>query len=134
MPHPHLIILRSVATVALACLIAQAGWAAAFIGDAGDYKPHHEVGALVTLVVTVVGALVYLVLRKSAGMVNVALAVTLAAAVAVQYTLGESGATAVHIFLGVLLVMLGTALTSWTYRHQMPEQVRQDPVGTGVSA
>lgn len=132
MPHPHLIILRTVATVALSCLIAQAGWAAAFIGGAGDYTQHHEVGALVTLVVAVAGALVYVGLRKSAGVVNVVLAVALAVAVAVQYTLGESDATSVHIFMGVLLVMLGTALTSWTYRHQMPEQVRHVDVGAGV--
>ena len=25
-------------------------------------------------------------------------------------------------FLGVLVVMLGTALTSWTYRHEMPSR------------
>jgi hypothetical protein len=41
--------------------------------------------------------------------------------VSVQYALGQSGDRALHIFVGVLLAMLGTALTSWTYRHAMPE-------------
>lgn len=121
LPHPHLIILRSMATIVLSCLIGQAGWAAAFLGDAGNYFPHHRVGAWVTLAVSIVGALVYLVLRRSAGVVNVALAVGLAAVVVFQVLLGQIGATSAHIFLGILLVMLGTALTSWTYRHQLTD-------------
>lgn len=120
MPHPHLIILRTVATVVISCIIGQAGWAAAFIGGSGNYLPHHRVGAVVTVVVSVLGAVVYLFLRRSAGPVNVGLAVALAVGVVAQYTLGEAGMTSVHIFWGVLLVMLGTALTSWTYRHEMP--------------
>ena len=77
-------------------------------------------GALVAVVVSVLGAVVYLVLRRSAGLVNVVLAVALAVGVVSQYFLGEAGMASVHIFWGVLLVMLGTALTSWTYRHEMP--------------
>lgn len=121
LPHPHLIVLRSAATVVISCLIGQAGWAAAFIGGEGQYRAHHALGALVTLVASVVTAVVYVVLRLVAGPVNVALAVVLAALVGVQYALGEVGSTSLHIFLGVLIVMLGTALTSWTYRHHLPE-------------
>lgn len=121
MPHPRLIVLRSVATVVISCLIGQAGWAAAFLGGQPQYRPHHAVGALVTVVVCVVSALVYVVMRRSAGPVNVTLAVLLAALAGVQYFLGERGETSLHIFLGVLLVMLGTALTSWTYRHTLPD-------------
>lgn len=123
MPHPHLIILRTVATVVISCIIGQAGWAAAFIGGAGNYLPHHQVTAVVTVVVSVLSAVVYLLLRRSAGPVNVALAVALAVGVVAQYVLGETGMASLHIFWGVLLVMLGTALTSWTYRHQMPAEV-----------
>lgn len=130
LPHPHLIWLRSAATVLLSCLIAQAGWASAFLGGEGRYLDHHRVGAWVTLVVAVLSALVYVVLRRSAGPVNVGLALAVAVAVTVQATLGELGGhRALHIFLGVLLTMLGTALTSWTYRHRMP-----DDGGTPVSA
>lgn len=122
LPHPHLIILRTVATVVISCIIGQAGWAAAFLGGSGNYLPHHRVGAVVTVVVSVLGAVVYLVLRRSAGPVNVGLAVGLALAVGAQYALGEADLTSLHIFWGVLIVMLGTALTSWTYRHDMPTE------------
>ena len=47
---------------------------------------------------------------------------SLALAVTVQFALGETDQRALHIFLGVLVVMLGTALTSWTYRHEMPSR------------
>ncbi|MGV8847661.1 hypothetical protein [Tessaracoccus sp.] len=120
MPHPHLIILRTVATIVISCIIGQAGWAAAFIGGSGDYLPYHRVGAVVAVVVSVVGAVVYVVLHRSAGTVNVVLAVALGVGVVAQYALGNAGIASLHIFWGVLLVMLGTALTSWTYRHQMP--------------
>lgn len=124
MPHPHLIWLRSAATVLLSCLIAQAGWASALLGGEARYLTHHQVGAWVTLTVAVLSAIVYVVLRRSAGPVNVGLALAVAVAVSVQVTLGELGGhRALHIFLGVLLAMLGTALTSWTYRHRLPDEV-----------
>jgi len=67
MPHPHLIILRSVATVLLSAVIAQAGWASAMLGGAGDYLRQHQVGAWITLVVAIGSAIAYLALRRSAG-------------------------------------------------------------------
>lgn len=127
LPHPHLIILRSAATLVLSGLIAQAGWAAAFLGGEGQYLAYHRVGAWVTLALTVAGAVVYLALRRSAGPVNVTLAVLLAVVAVVQFTLGEIGETGIHIFLGILIAMLGTALTSWTYRHVMPGTTRRGP-------
>jgi hypothetical protein len=130
MPHPHLAVLRSAATLLLSCIIGQAGWAAAFLGGQGQYFRHHQVGAWVTLVVAVGTAVIYLVLRRSAGPVNLGLAIATAVVVSVQYALGQSGDRALHIFVGVLLAMLGTALTSWTYRHAMPATVAQ---GSGPS-
>ena len=119
MPHPHLIVLRSAATVVLSLVVAQAGFAAALLsGD--DRLAEHSMGAWATLVATVATALLYLVLRRSAGPVNVSLAVVLAVAVSVQFSLGQVGVRAWHIFLGVLIAMVATALTSWTYRHAMP--------------
>jgi hypothetical protein len=122
MPHPHLVVLRSAATLLLSCLIAQAGWASAFLGGEVRFYRYHQIGAWVTLVVAVGTALVYLALRRSAGPVNLGLAVAVAVLVSVQYALGESGDRALHIFTGVLLAMLGTALTSWTYRHVLPDR------------
>lgn len=119
MPHPRLIVLRSAATVVLSCLIAQAGWAAAFLGGEPGYREFHRIGAWVTLAICFASAATYLALRRSAGPVNVVLAVLVAVLSAVQLALGQGAVTAVHIFLGVLLAMLGTALTSWTYRHEL---------------
>lgn len=127
LPHPHLIALRTAATVVLSCLIAQAGWASAFLGGDTGYRAHHRVGAMVTLGVCLGSALLYVVLRRSAGPVNVTLAVLIAVGAGAQFTLGEAGITAQHIFLGILLGMLGTALTSWTYRHTLPADRSDDP-------
>jgi hypothetical protein len=127
MPHPHLIILRSVATVLLSLIIAQAGWASALLGGAGDYLRQHQIGAWLTLSFAMVTAIAYLVLRRSAGPVNVGLAIAAAVAITVQFTLGMLEVRAVHIFLGILIVGLTTALTSWTYRHTMPEDARAYP-------
>lgn len=123
-PHPHLVWLRSAATLVLSCVIGQAGWASALLGGEARYLIHHQVGAWVTLSVAVLCAAVYVVLRRSAGPVNVALALALAVLVTVQLSLGELGPDfrALHIFTGVLLAMLATALTSWTYRHRLPEE------------
>lgn len=118
LPHPHLIALRLVATLELSLVVGQAGWAAAFLGGERQYVAFHEAGAKVTLVACLAGALAYLVLRRAAGAVNVGLAAVVAALVVVQYALGEAGVTSAHIFLGVLIAMTVTALTSWTYRRQ----------------
>lgn len=127
MPHPHLIILRSAATVLLSAVIAQAGWASAMLGGAGDYLRNHQIGAWVTLIVAIGTAITYLVLRRSAGPVNVGLAIASAVAITVQFTLGELEVRAWHIFWGILIVGLTTSLTSWTYRHTLPEDERAYP-------
>lgn len=121
LPHPHLIALRLAATVLLSAVIGQAGWASAMLGGESRFARFHEVGAWVTLGIALLCVLTYAVLRRSAGPVNLWLAVSLAAAIVIQIGLGETGQRALHIFLGVLIAMLATALTSWTYRHKMPE-------------
>lgn len=126
LPHPHLIVLRTAATVVISCLIAQAGWAAAFLGGEAQYRAYHGVGAIVTLTVCLVSAVVYVIFRRSAGPVNLVMAMLIAVGAVVQYALGEAMATSQHIFLGVLLTMLGTALTSWTYRHSLPAEAAVD--------
>ncbi len=126
LPPVRMIVLRLVATLELSLVIGQAGWAAAMIGGQEQFRPHHEVGAVITLVTCALGAVSYLVLRRWAGAVNVALAVLLAVLVGVQYALGESDAVAAHVFLGVLIAMVATALTSWTYRHSPPDHVAQE--------
>lgn len=58
MPHRHLIVLRSAVTIALSCLIAQAGWASAFLGGEAQYRAFHAIGAWVSLSVCVINAAV----------------------------------------------------------------------------
>ena len=127
-PSVPMMVLRSVATVLISAIIAQAGWAAAALGGEPHYWRNHAVGAPITLGLCVAAAVVYVVMRRSAGRVNVALAVGLAVAVAAQYGLGEAHVIGWHVFLGILIAMLVTALTSWTYRHddRAPRAPRHD--------
>jgi ABC-type tungstate transport system substrate-binding protein len=118
--HPHLLVLRSTATVILSLLVAQAGWAAAFLGDSHRYFPVHRIFAIITVVAVIAGLVVYLVLRRTAGPVLLGLMITVAAMVIIQFSLGAAHVKALHIFFGVLTAMAGTALTSWTYRHPAP--------------
>jgi hypothetical protein len=118
--HPHLLVLRSAATLVLSALIAQVGWAAAGLGDDGAYFLVHAVFAWVVVVVCVLSAVVYVVLRRSAGPVLVVLALVTAVLPLVQVALARAELVSLHIFLGVLTAMVGTALTSWTYRHKLP--------------
>lgn len=122
--HPHLLVLRSLVTTELSLLLGQAGWASAGLGGDPGWFGFHALFALPTLVFAVVTSAGYLVLRRTAGTVCVWLAVMLAALLVVQYALGKGAVLDLHIFLGVLIVMVGTALTSWTYRLRPPHRAR----------
>ncbi len=118
--HPHLLVLRTAATLVLSALIGQAGWAAAAIGDDPSYFGTHRWWGWLTVAVCLLSLVAYLVLRRSAGTVLVVLAAVVAVLPLVQVALAESDLVALHIFVGVLTVMVATALTSWTYRHRLP--------------
>ncbi|MFV0460585.1 MAG: hypothetical protein ACK5MT_17655 [Actinomycetales bacterium] len=118
--HPHLIVLRTAATVVLSCLIGQAGFAAAGLGRNPAWFGWHETGAVVTVCACLVSLVLYLLLRRIGGSVLMGLAVATTVMVLVQVGFAEAGWKDVHIFWGVLTVMVGTALTSWTYRHPPP--------------
>ena len=104
----------------LSVLIGQAGWAAAGIGDDPSYFGTHRWWAWLTVAVCVGSLVTYVVLRRSAGPVLLVLAAVVAVLPLVQIALAGSGLVALHVFVGVLTVMVGTALTSWTYRHTLP--------------
>ena len=122
LPHPHLIWLRSAATLLISAVIGQAGFAAAAIGRDKSYFLFHAIGAGVTLTLGIASAICYTVLRRTAGPVLLWLAWATAAAIIVQFVLGKLEIADAHIFLGVLIAMLATALTSWTYRHPAPAE------------
>jgi len=120
LPHPHLIVLRTAATLVISAVLAQAGFAAAALGRDKSYFAAHAIGAAVTLTLGIASAICYTVLRRTAGPVLLWLAWATAGALVVQFTLGKLEVADVHIFLGVLIAMLATALTSWTYRLPAP--------------
>jgi len=120
LPHPHLIVLRTAATLVISAVLAQAGFAAAAIGRDKSYFAAHVIGAGVTLTLGIATAICFTVLRRTAGPVLLWLAWATAGALVVQFTLGKLAVADVHIFLGVLIAMLATALTSWTYRLAAP--------------
>lgn len=124
-PSRQMLILRSVVTLQLSAVIGQAGWAAAALGR-GDgrgrglepgYLHLHSVVAGVTLALCGIRAVLYVVFRRHSGPVNLWLALATLVAVIAQSALGEARLADVHVFLGVLIAMIVTALTSWTYRH-----------------
>ena len=120
LPHPHLIALRTAATLVISAVIGQAGFAAAALGREKSWFLFHAIGAWLTLILAFGCAICFTVLRRTAGPVLLWLAWSLAAVVTVQFTLGKLEIADVHIFLGVLIAMLATALTSWTYRLPAP--------------
>ncbi len=120
--HPHLIILRSVATLLLSAIIAQFGFASAFLGGKGQaFYAIHSVLGFVVLGLCLAGLVVYLVLRRTAGPVLIGMAIALVIMAALQVLLAELGIKDLHIFNGILTAMMATALTSWTYRHPPPD-------------
>lgn len=121
LPHPHLIVLRSVITLELSLLIGQAGWAAAGLGGERHYFSTHAWFALPTLLMGLVNAMCYVILRRTAGIVCLVLAVLLAVMSGIQYALGDAHVVGLHIFFGILTIMTATTLTSWTYRLPAPE-------------
>lgn len=118
--HPHLLVLRSLVTVELSLLIGQAGWAAAGLGRDPGWLSLHALFALPTLAVAVLTLIGHLVLRRTAGPVCLGLAAAVTVMTTAQYVLGEGQVLDVHIFTGVLTLMVATALTSWTYRLPAP--------------
>lgn len=126
--HPHLLVLRTAATLVLSALIGQVGWAAAGLGRDPRYLGVHEVFAWVTLAVVLLSLVAYLVLRRTAGPLLVTMAAAVAGLSLAQIGLAEAGVLDAHIFVGVLTVMVGTALTSWTYRHPAPDASRAPDV------
>ena len=70
LPHPHLIWLRSAATLVISAVIGQAGFAAAAIGRRDkSYFFFHAIGAGLTLTLAIGCAICFTVLRRTAGRV-----------------------------------------------------------------
>jgi hypothetical protein len=114
---PLLVLVQTAATLLMSLAIGQAGLAAAFMTGQSSLKQVHAVNGFLLAAVTV-ATLVCAVLyqRRGGPRWMVAAAALLLLLEAIQITLGETGGTGAHIFLGVLLVTATTLYTSYLFR------------------
>lgn len=99
-------------------ILAQAVFAGMFLGGAAGMRDVHGAGSLVVLVLSVIQLVVaVLYWRPWRGSGFPALAsVVLVVAVVVQSITGDSGVTAVHVPLGMLMFGLAVWLAVWALR------------------
>lgn len=114
---PLLIALQTEATIFMSLAIGQAGLAAAFISKQATTKPVHEINAFVLATIALVMAVTALLYRRSGGPRWVLPAAgLLLVLIVVQISLGELKVAGVHIFLGVISVVLAVLFTSYLFR------------------
>ncbi|GAA3716716.1 hypothetical protein GCM10022204_40640 [Microlunatus aurantiacus] len=117
-PRPRLLVaLQTEATVLMSLAIGQAGLAAGFLGGQGGLRPVHGVNAYALLAVTVAIILTAVAHRRSGGPRWPVLAGAILLVVeTLQLTLARFDVVGLHIFCGVLFVVLATLLTSYLFR------------------
>ena len=114
---PLMITLQTEATIFMSLSIGQAGLAAAFISKQAAVKNIHEINAFVMGGLAVVMLVTAIFYRRSGGPLWVVLAAGLLVIVIVtQISLGELKVVGVHIFLGVIYVVLAVLFTSYLFR------------------
>ncbi len=114
---PLLIALQTEATILMSLSIGQAGLAAAFISKQAATKGLHEANAFVLLGLAVITVLTAILYQRRGGPIWMPLAaVLLLILIGAQIGLGESKVAGVHIFLGVIYVVLATLFTSYLFR------------------
>lgn len=117
-PHsPLLTVLRIEATVLMSLAIGQAGLAAGFLSGDGGLEPIHGINAYVLLGTTVVVTATAALYRRAGGPRWPVLAgVILLLVETGQLVLAGLDAVGLHIFCGVLFVVMATLLTSYLFR------------------
>ena len=116
-PPRLLVALRAEATVLMSLAIGQAGLASGFLGGSSGLKPVHGVNAVIISVVTVGTLLTAIAYQRAGGPRWPVLAAAILVLVEVlQITLARLGVTGLHIFVGVLFVVMATLLTSYLFR------------------
>ena len=116
--RPRLLVaLQTEATVLMSLAIGQAGLAAGFIGGEDGLKPVHGVNAYALLTLTVVLVVTAVLYRRGGGPRWPVLAGTILLVVeTLQLILARAEVVGLHVFLGVLFVVLATLLTSYLFR------------------
>lgn len=114
--------LRIVATLLFAFAVAQAGLGSGYLDGTKALLIAHATNAFAVLVLTVIGAVLGVSLRK-AGRPGWTLFFPLGivVAIALQMTLGFSEVKGLHVFLGVLILCSITAYCSYAWRLRLPE-------------
>lgn len=126
-PRPRLLVaLQTEATVVMSLAIGQAGLAAGFLGGSEGLKPAHGVNAYALLAVTVILVVTAVLHRRGGGPRWPVLAgVILLLVETLQLVLARFEVVGLHIFCGVLFVVLATLLTSYLFRPGfVPSTVR----------
>ena len=118
--------MRIEATVLMSLAIGQAGLAAGFLGGQPSLLPIHQINASLLLGLTaavIVTAVLYQ--RRGGGPRWPVLAGAILLAVEVlQLVLARTGVVGLHIFCGVLFVVLATLLTSYLFRPGFVPAIR----------
>ena len=114
------------ATVLMSLAIGQAGLAAGFLGGQEALKPLHGANAYALLTLTVVVLITAVVYRRDGGPRWPVLAGAILLLVeTLQLLLARSEVVGLHIFCGVLFVVLATLVTSYLFRPGfVPSTVR----------
>lgn len=117
-PHSRrLTALRIEATVLMSLAIGQAGLAAGFLGGDGSLEPVHGINAYALIATTVVVTVTAVLYRRTGGPPWPILAgVILLLVETGQLVLASLDAVGLHIFSGVLFVVMATLLTSYLFR------------------
>jgi hypothetical protein len=114
---PLLIALQAGATILMSLAIGQAGLAAGFLSGSPGLKAVHGINAYLLAAVTIGMLVVAVLYQRSGGPRWPLLAVGILTVVEIiQIILGRTGVAGVHIFLGVLFVVMATLLTSYLFR------------------
>ena len=114
--------LRIVATLLFTFAVAQAGLGSGYLDGSRALLIAHATNAFAVLVLTVIGAVLGVSLRK-AGRPGWTLFFPLGivVAIAAQMMLGFAGVRGLHVFLGVLVLCSITAYCSYSWRLRLPE-------------
>ena len=114
--------LRLVTTLLLSFAVAQAGLGSGYLDGGAALLVAHATNAFAVLVLTVIGAVLGVSLRK-AGRPGWTLFLPLGivVAIAAQMMLGFAGVRGLHVFLGVLVLCAITAYCSYSWRLRLPE-------------
>jgi uncharacterized membrane protein AbrB (regulator of aidB expression) len=116
-PPRELVALRIEATVLMSLAIGQAGLAAGFLGGRATLLPIHRINAFLLLGMTAAVVVTAVLYRRGGGPRWPVLAGAILVAMEIgQVVLARTNIVGLHIFCGVLFVVLATLLTSYLYR------------------